>query len=344
MAHCQVVAAILVLLASPALVAAATSPSQRSYDAKKKVFNPLCGKSPTGKALKKGKCSDADALAHCTDLAQQCNSTWASASGVTSLVDEVNKLEAEVNILGDIITSLVGVIEGIQTVQVQQTTGLANLAASSSQTGNQVYNQIYNGGWNQPPLPPHDSAVCTNWNNTLQSNLLVFFTVKDLSLPFPQSTNCSDAISVAFAASLVADYKANIEECADSKLTIGNQFYGNRDPSNWPGTPILGSDYGCVSTSSNGNAGGALYYASVAPLSRFPCAYESVENIIAPGRDSACNGAFAQTCKTLTDLTGPASDVVDVSSNIIRSSILCSNCLVQQSPSSVCYPRGKSYA
>ncbi|GBF93068.1 hypothetical protein Rsub_05679 [Raphidocelis subcapitata] len=96
MAQVVLAAIFLVLLSSPALVTAVTSEPQRSYDAKKKVYNPLCGKSPIGKALKKGKCSDTDALAQCTALAQQCNSTWANSTAVLEVKSEVEALKAEI--------------------------------------------------------------------------------------------------------------------------------------------------------------------------------------------------------------------------------------------------------
>ena len=133
-------------------------------------------------------------------LAHTCNSTWPSSTAITSLQADVNQLTSQNRIMGDIITSMVGIIDGMQTVQAQLTTGLAQLASSTSQTSSQVYNQINTGSWNTPPLPPHNSAVCSNWNETLQSWGLLFFTVKDVSLRSPASTNCSDAVANAFIA------------------------------------------------------------------------------------------------------------------------------------------------
>ena len=73
---------------------------------------------------------------------------------------------------------------------------------------------------------------------------------------------------------LAADYKANIEECNDdSRLVIGSPVHGKRT---LPWTPILGVDYGCEATGSAGQSGSAMYYAVVAPLSRFPCAFDKV--------------------------------------------------------------------
>lgn len=74
-----------------------------------------------------------------------------------------------------------------------------------------------------------------------------------------------------------------------------------------------------------------------------PPSHLQVESIVNKGAQFACSGPFAGTCNQLTTLTGGSSAVVDTSSVIIRDSGLCDECLMQQAPNSICFPKGVEY-
>jgi hypothetical protein len=114
---------------------------------------------------------------------QVCNATWANMPTSAAL-------EAKVNIMGDIITSMITLLEDMTNQQIRLNLTVDRLATAGSQTNTQI---------NPPTLPVGSpstpSAACTFWNKTEAHHSLVFFTVKKLD---GSSAPCSDAITDAF--------------------------------------------------------------------------------------------------------------------------------------------------
>ena len=133
---------------------------------------------------------------------QVCNSTWASSNQTTlaSLAADVDTLKADNRVMGDVITSMVGIIEGMLNQQAVMSTAITQLVSSTSHTANLVTININTGGWTTPTFPsaPSQSGACTSWNITLRGVALAFFTVKDFSNK--NSTPCSNAVADAFIA------------------------------------------------------------------------------------------------------------------------------------------------
>lgn len=312
----------LAILATACVVAeSATGPVEDRRGPK--AWNPLCSHSPVAKGLRKRKCDDVSSKAHCSALMQVCNATWANMPTSAAL-------EAKVNIMGDIITSMITLLEDMTNQQIRLNLTVDRLATAGSQTNTQI---------NPPTLPVGSpstpSAACTFWNKTEAHHSLVFFTVKKLD---GSSAPCSDAITDAFITQLKADYTDNIDnDCGDADLVIGMDLHS--------GTPKRGSDFGCISTSSSASpSAGAMYFAVVTANSHFPCAQQAVVNIVDRQFNYVCSGPFARTCNKLKSMTGASASVVDVAEFALRDGSPCTKCISQVgSPGAACYPKGNTW-
>lgn len=203
--------------------------------------------------------------------------------------------------MGDVITSMILLMEDMSIEQTRLSFAYAQLAAAAAQASNQINNQTFSGD------TASASGACANWNTSEAYHSIVFFTVKNYSGP---STQCSNAIADAFIAQVSAamavshsacgpslacafafvqhtlrlhqafaslaqrtsqlntDYKANVDPCPDSALKIGQHLSG---------TPTRDKDYGCTALPSATNpSSSAMYYAVITSYSHFPCAQHSV--------------------------------------------------------------------
>jgi hypothetical protein len=141
---------------------------------------------------------------------QVCNTTWAKnmttgSPALEALVAKINAMEAKVNtmeakgnIMGDIITSMIMVLEDTMNKQMRLNLTVDRLASAGSQTSTQVNPPTFPPG-STPPATP--TTACTIWNKTEAHHSLVFFTVKKLD---GSSAPCSDAIADAFIAQVPA--------------------------------------------------------------------------------------------------------------------------------------------
>lgn len=97
--------------------------------------------------------------------------------------------------MGDIITSMILLIDNMSNEQTQINLAYAQLAAAAAQTSNQV---------NNPTFSDNNSSAagaCANWNTSEAYHSIVYFTVKNFNGP---STQCSNAVADAFIAQVSA--------------------------------------------------------------------------------------------------------------------------------------------
>jgi hypothetical protein len=113
---------------------------------------------------------------------------------------KANTMEAKANIMGDIITSMIMLLENMTDQQLRLNLTVDHLSTAASQTNTQINPPTFTNPTGSTP-PANAAAACATWNKTESAHDVVYFTVKNLD---KSPTPCNNAIADAFIAQVRA--------------------------------------------------------------------------------------------------------------------------------------------